>query len=146
MKSLKNILFVLVFLATECKEQSLTDWMQGHYKKVTGTKVSDVAILRLMFETDGVTYNLGLVMDKLEGEDIAGNKPEAGLPSWLQSLLAIAGLLVLIIILWPILPYIIKMIVAIITLPFKAIAALYRAIKNRGKDSSEAEKPKNTKK
>lgn len=141
----ENSQFVLVFLATECTEQSLTDWMQGHYKKVTGTKVSDVSILRLMFETDGVTYNLGVVMDKQEGDDIAGNKPEVGLPSWLQLLLAVAGLFVLIIILWPVLPYIIKMLVAIITLPFKAIAALYKAIKNRGKDSSEAEKPKNVK-
>lgn len=38
-----------------------------------GTKVSDVDILRLMFETDGITYNLGALMDQIEGDDIPGN-------------------------------------------------------------------------
>lgn len=93
----ENSQFVLVFLATKCSVQDLTDLMQGHYQRVTGTKVSDVAILRLMFETDGVTYNLGVVMDKQEGDDIAGNRPEfgAGAPWWAYVIVVLAEIVVL---------------------------------------------------
>lgn len=135
-EQVENSQFVLVFLATKCTEQSLTDWMQGHYKRVTGTKVSDVAILRLMFETDGVTYNLGVVMDRQEGDNIAGNKPEGGLPDWLKIILAVLGLLILLVVLMPVLPYIAKAIVWVISLPFKGIAAIVKAVKKK--------KPKDT--
>ena len=129
-EQVENSQFVLVFLATKCTEQSLTDWMQGHYKRVTGTKVSDVAILRLMFETDGVTYNLGVVMDRQEGDDIAGNKPEGGLPDWLKIILAVLGVIILLVILMPILSYMAKAIVWVVSLPFKGIAAIVKAVKN----------------
>lgn len=74
--------FVLVFLKTSYEEQELWNMMQGHYKEADGTKVSDVSILRLMFETDGICYNLGAIMDKQEGDNIAGNKPESGFGFW----------------------------------------------------------------
>lgn len=68
--------FVLVFLKTPFTEQEKWNPFQGHYKEVDGVKVADVSILRLMFETDSVCYNLGALMDKQEGDDVAGNKPE----------------------------------------------------------------------
>ncbi len=68
--------FVLVFLKTSFKEQEKWSMMQGHYKEADGTKVSNVSILRLNFETDGVAYNLGVLMNQQEGDDIAGNKPD----------------------------------------------------------------------
>lgn len=42
------------------------------------TKVSDVTILRLKFETDGVVYNLGVVDNKQTGDDVPGNVVIAG--------------------------------------------------------------------
>lgn len=74
--NVENSEFVLVFLKTSFKEKSVSDLSYGHYKVADGTKVSDVAILRLMFETEGKTYNLGAIMDKQEGDFTAGNKPE----------------------------------------------------------------------
>ncbi len=68
--------FVLVFLKTAFTEQDKWSFMQGDYKVIDGVKVADVSILRLMFETDGVCYNLGALMDKQEGDDVAGNRPE----------------------------------------------------------------------
>lgn len=130
----ENNQFVLVFLATKCSVQELSDLFQGHYQKVTGTKVSDVAILRLMFETDGVTYNLGVVMDSQEGDEIAGNRPdpaEVGLPLWVKILIAVIALILLLVILGPILPYIAKAIVWVIMLPFKGIAAIVKAVKEK---------------
>lgn len=130
----ENNQFVLVFLATKCSVQELSDLFQGHYQKVTGTKVSDVAILRLMFETDGITYNLGVVMDKQEGDEIAGNRPdpaEIGLPLWVKILIAVIALILLLVIFGPILPYIAKAIVWVIMLPFKGIAAIVKAVKEK---------------
>ena len=76
-KEVEKCEFVLMFLKTSFKEQEKWSIMQGHYKIADGTKVSDVSILRLKFETDGITYNLGALMDKLEGDDVAGNKPDS---------------------------------------------------------------------
>ena len=130
-EQVENSQFVLVFLATKCSVQELTDWMQGHYQRIEGVKVSDVAILRLMFETDGVTYNLGVVMDRQEGDEIAGNKPEGGLPDWLKLIIAVLLLILVLVILMPVLPYIAKVIVWVISLPFKGIATIVKAVKKQ---------------
>ena len=55
--NIKDTEFVLVFLTTPYTQKQVYSFMQGHGYEVTGTKVSDVSILRLMFETNGVTYN-----------------------------------------------------------------------------------------
>ncbi len=83
--------FVLVFLKTAFEERELWSPMQGHYKNIDGTKVSDVTILRLMFETDGVVYNLGALMDIQEGDDVAGNKQHSDAANWLEKLLKAIG-------------------------------------------------------
>lgn len=105
-------------------------------------------VIHLKFLLGDTVTTIGVIMDPMtiisDSTPSLDTDPDSRL-YWWKVALAVAGLFVLIIILWPVLPYIIKMIVAIITLPFNAIAALYKAIKNRGKDSSEAEKPKNVK-
>ena len=68
--------FVLVFLTTEYTQTEKYSFMQGHGYEINGTKVSDVSILRLMFETNGKTYNLGAIMNQQEGDDTPGNRPE----------------------------------------------------------------------
>lgn len=81
--------YVLIFLQTPFSTEQRSS-LSGHYNYDDGTKVSHVSILRLQFETDGVSYNLGAVMDKLEGDDIAGNKPEPfDFWAWLSNLLGI---------------------------------------------------------
>lgn len=144
----ENSQFVLVFLSTKCSEQELNDFWQGHYMRVSGVKVSDVSILRLMFETDGDIYNLGVVMDIQEGDDIAGNKPEVegfDLLWWviyylvwfvfvILGILLVFGLIICLITLAPsifavlskLLAKIGTGIVKVITLPFRAIAALFK--------------------
>ena len=89
--------FVLVFLTTSFEEKTEYSFMQGHYKVADGTKVSDVSILRLEFETDKVLYNLGAVMDKQEGDEFAGNKPDYTslldkLCEWLESVTGVPAL------------------------------------------------------
>lgn len=72
-ENIKNTEFVLAFLTTPFTQRTEHSLMQGHYKVMDGTKVSDVAILRLLFETNGKTYNLGTLMNQIESDEIAGN-------------------------------------------------------------------------
>ena len=104
------------------------------------TKVNDVTILRLKFETDGVVYNLGVVDNK---QTVAPgqlpdneNTNEWEFPSFddmslteIISTIILLVLVVLFIILCaPILPYIIKLVIWLITLPFKLIGAVIKGI------------------
>lgn len=74
--NIKNCDFVLVFLKTSRIEQKHSSLLQGHSYEISGTKVSRATILRLCFNTAGKTYNLGTLMDILEGDENPGNEPK----------------------------------------------------------------------
>ena len=106
------------------------------------TLVGDVTILRLKFETDGITYNLGTIDNKQTGSDKPINSEifEIIINNRAKRILAILAAILLLIILAPLLPYIIKFVVCVVYLPFKAIAALFKGIKKRGKQSGKKTK------
>lgn len=106
------------------------------------TLVGDVTILRLKFETDGITYNLGTIDNKQTGSDKPINSEifEIIINNRGKRILAILAAILLLIILAPLLPYIIKFVVCVVYLPFKAIAALFKGIKKRGKQSGKKTK------
>lgn len=108
------------------------------------TLVGDVMILRLKFETDGVTYNLGVIDNKQTGSDKPINDEQVNveLSDTGKLILGILALILLLIILWPILPYIIKAVVWVISLPFKGIAAIVKAVKKKKPKQSSASPPK----
>lgn len=97
------------------------------------TLVGDVTILRLKFETDGIVYNLGTIDNKQTGSDKPINEEhyEVGLSDTGKWILAIIALILLFVVLGPILPYIIKAVVWVVMLPFKAIAAIVKAMKKK---------------
>lgn len=115
---------------------------QSAYDYCSGTKISEIGILRLMFMTDGIVYNLGVVGDLVTGDDIPDNKfdpgisilPEDGSCSGFsfKSLFTLIAVVVLVIVLFPILVpllgWLIKGIIWLITAPFKAIGKM---IKNK---------------
>ena len=70
--------------------------------------VSDVTILRLMYETDGVVYNLGVVDNKQTGDLIPDNYVEKSLTmaEWFEILLSLILIILLFVILNPFLPII----------------------------------------
>lgn len=109
---------------------------------VNTTLVGDVTILRLKFETDGITYNLGTIDNKQTGSDKPINSEifEIIINNRGKRILAILAAILLLIILAPLLPYIIKFVVCVVYLPFKAIAALFKGIKKRGKQSGKKTK------
>ena len=110
--------WVLRFAETE-----YSTWYGTGSNGYFSTLVGDVMILRLKFETDGVTYNLGVIDNKQTGSGEPVNEEEVVIqPSdGCKSFLSILLILVLLILLAPILPYIVKGIIWIISLPFKAI-------------------------
>lgn len=87
--------------------------------------VGNVTILRLMFETDGVIYNLGVVDNKQSGDLDPDNEvhSEWGLVWWVWLIIAIVALILL----WPILKFLWK----IISAPFKLIDLLSKKGKTR---------------
>lgn len=102
--------------------------------------VSDVSILRLKFETDGVTYNLGVVDNKQTADPSRPDNnnttefdfshlfnPKGERPWYYYLILAIVGLLLLALLI-PIIPYVVKIIIWIISLPFKLIKAIFKGI------------------
>lgn len=106
------------------------------------TLVGDVTILRLKFETDGITYNLGTIDNKQTGSDKPINSEifEIIINNRGKRILAILAAILLLIILAPLLPYIIKFVVCVISLPFKVITALFKGIKKRGQQSGKKTK------
>ena len=101
----------------------------------TGTKVDDVTILRLKFETDGVVYNLGVVDNKQSGSIIPDNSDD--LQDKFRLIIALVLLVLLVVLLAPFLPMVINVVVAIIktifkillfilSLPFKLLKVIFK--------------------
>ena len=108
-------------------------------ERYESTQISNVSILRLKFETDGVIYDLGVIDNKQSGSENPINTFETTLDlnAVFKIILGVLLLIVLIIVLNPILPTIfnfvwwliktiIKVVWFVLTLPFKLIKALFK--------------------
>ncbi len=105
------------------------------YPTKSYTIVSNVSILRLKFETEGVVYDLGVVDNKQSGDFNPDNnmKSTLELSDIFKIILIVLLLIVLLIVLNPILPYVFKFIGFIlkaiwwvITAPFKLIGKVFK--------------------
>ncbi len=163
-EELQNISFLYEELSNK---QYVVRFHESVYTKTSGmgsvderfTQISDVTLLRLRFETDGIMYNLGVVDNKLTGIDppIKVNPQDKELwemirdffktignwfaNNWDWLLIVVLGVILLIVLI-PFMPtilsfilmclkYLFKGLIWLITLPFKGIAALVRKIKER---------------
>ena len=136
-KDLSNMDWVLRFTETNYTYRSDSS---GEY--CTMSNVSEVSILRLKFETDGVIYNLGVVDNKqspAEGQAPDNNNTdELDWPSFgdmgfidiISTIILLVLIVLFVILLAPVLPYIIKMVIWLITLPFKLIGVVIKGIAN----------------
>lgn len=128
LNELKGKKWVLRFTETD-----YTLWSgQGSYGTFS-TIVGDVTILRLKFETDGITYNLGVIDNKQSGSKDPSNETDIdiSLNKRGKMILYLLMLILLIVLLAPILPYVLQAIVWIISLPFKGISAAVKSAKRR---------------
>ena len=98
------------------------------------TEVTEVSILRLKFETEGVVYNLGVVDNKQSGDLIPGNKQYPEIPWWVWVVLAVVVLLVLALIVKPIatvVVWLIKLLWYIVSAPFRLVAWIVQTARNK---------------
>lgn len=120
----------------ECKDWVLR-FFESEYKYETGfngglyygTVVYNVSILRLKFQTGGITYNLGVVDNMQSSNGIPDNYTEysIGLSEVFKYLMGILLLILLVIVLYPVLPIVFSFIGKIIKVIFKAIIWLVTA-------------------
>lgn len=136
---LKQQQWVLSFLETKYEVVRT-----GMYERYMSTRVSNVSILRLAFETDGKFYNLGVIDNKQTGSDDPINdfNTTMELNDMFKIILSVLLLIVLIVLLAPILPSIfsflwavlkmlLKIIWTILTLPFKIVQSLFNTKKRK---------------
>lgn len=97
------------------------------------TLIGDVTILRLKFETDGITYNLGVIDNKQSGSNKPINKEETQVTinERGKTLLLLVLLVILLIILAPLLPSIISLLIWVISLPFKLLSWIFKQFKKK---------------
>ena len=145
-KDLGNMDWVLRFTETNYTYRSDSS---GEY--CTMSNVSEVSILRLKFETDGVIYNLGVVDNKqspAEGQAPDNNNTdeldwpsfgEMGFIDIISTIITLVLIVLFVILLAPVLPYLIKLVIWIIMLPFKLIGAVIKGIANAIKKTRKKE-------
>ncbi len=128
----KKLQWVLMFDETSVYRYQSNGTLITTYEE-TGQIIDEVAVLRLEFVEDGVTYNLGAVSDKVSNDyDFNDGTGDPG-DSNKKRRIGIIGLIILIVLIIiffplisPILGAIVNGVVLIICLPFKAISALFK--------------------
>lgn len=139
MSELKGKKWVLRFVETNYTKDPRSGMGAATYYHSDSTIVGDVTILRLKFETDGITYNLGTIDNKQSGSDDPVNDTDISikLPDGLERICTLIFgallLIVLLVVLMPIMPTIISLAIKIVLLPFRAIASLFKAIFHKRK-------------
>ncbi len=148
-KELKKNKWVLRFCETELKQYS--DLGTGTY--TSGTIIGDVSLLRLKFETDGLTYNLGVIDNKQSGSDKPINDENTFFDpaEWLQNLwdkmkeifdkykwiVYVVIAIVILMFISPFIPMLIKATLWIVCLPFRLIGAIFGLFKKKNKNKKE---------
>ncbi|MGN0823574.1 MAG: hypothetical protein ACI4MB_00740 [Candidatus Coproplasma sp.] len=134
--ALQDKQWVLNFFETEYKFQITGSAASGTYSDNTSfTIVGDVTILRLKFETDGVTYNLGTIDNKVIGSDKPINEETHDVVvnnsgNFIALILGLIVLIFLIVLFAPlfgsIIGLVVKGVVWVVCLPFKLIGKLFK--------------------
>lgn len=90
----------------------------------SGTRVKYVTILRLKFETDGVVYNLGVV-DNMQNSTIDPSATSISLidkiKNYIKTAFAILCLILVLIVLGPVLPVVLKIVFSVLSFVLKVI-------------------------
>lgn len=96
------------------------------------TLIGNVTILRLKFETDGITYNLGVIDNKQTGSTEPSNSTDIKVEpnATGKGILYLILFVLLLVILAPLLPYVLNAVIFIISLPIKLVSEIVKIIKS----------------
>ena len=102
----------------------------------------DFDIIQLTFNRDGVYHVIPVVSSPVDVVGAITPPVEFEGYDWWKIVLAVILIVLLLIILAPVLPYILRAVVWLVCLPFRAIAALFKGIDNRRKRKTETKAQK----
>ena len=110
------------------------------------TLIGNVTILRLKFETDGITYNLGVIDNKQTGSTEPSNSTDIKVEpnATGKGILYLILFVILLVILAPLLPYVLNAIIFIVSLPIKLVSEIIKLIKS-SKEKRKERREKNEK-
>ena len=128
LNELKGKKWVLRFIETA---YSLSGGANGS-TSTKSTIIGNVTILRLKFETDGITYNLGVIDNKQTGSTEPSNSTDIKVEpnATGKGILYLILFVLLLVILAPLLPYVLNAVIFIISLPIKIVSEIVKIIKS----------------
>ena len=96
------------------------------------TLIGNVTILRLKFETDGITYNLGVIDNKQTGSTKPSNSTDIKVEpnATGKGIIYLILFVLLLVMLAPLLPYVLNAVVFIVSLPIKLVSEIIKLIKS----------------
>ena len=139
-KSTKNV-FLLRFAVTDYYSNMADVWDGGFFSSrddestyiARETVFLDFDIIELTFLRDTTETIIPVVASPIDVVGGVSAPIEKDGIAWGKLIIAILAIILLIVLLWPVMPYIIRAIIWVIALPFRAIAALCKAISNAAK-------------
>ena len=119
LNELKGKKWVLRFTETSYNKSPRNGMGAATYYHAETTMVGNVTILRLKFETDGITYNLGVIDNKQTGSTEPSNSTDIKVEpnATGKGILYLILFVLLLVILAPLLPYVLNAVIFIISLP-----------------------------
>ena len=146
LNDLKGKKWVLRFTETSYDKSPRSGMGAATYYHAETTMVGNVTILRLKFETDGITYNLGVIDNKQTGSTEPSNsidiKVEPNATG--KSIIYLILFVLLLVLLAPLLPYVLNTIIFIVSLPIKIVSEIIKLIKS-SREKRKERKEKNEK-
>ena len=132
LNELKGKKWVLRFTETSYDKSPRSGMGAATYYHAETTMVGNVTILRLKFETDGITYNLGVIDNKQTGSteplNSTGIKVEPNATG--KGIIYLILFVLLLVLLAPLLPYVLNVIIFIVSLPIKLVSEIIKLIKS----------------
>ena len=142
LNDLKGKKWVLRFTETSYDKSPRSGMGAATYYHAETTMVGNVTILRLKFETDGITYNLGVIDNKQTGSTEPSNsidiKVEPNATG--KGIIYLILFVLLLVLLAPLLPYVLNAVIFIVSLPIKLVSEIIKLITSREKRKERREK------
>lgn len=139
LNELKGKKWVLRFTETSYNKAPKSGMGAATYYHAETTMVGNVTILRLKFETDGITYNLGVIDNKQTGSTEPSNSTDIKVEpnATGKGILYLILFVLLLVMLAPLLPYILNAVVFIVSLPIKLVLEIIKSSKEKRKERRE---------
>ncbi len=146
LNDLKGKKWVLRFTETSYDKSPRSGMGAATYYHAETTMVGNVTILRLKFETDGITYNLGVIDNKQTGSTEPSNSTDIKVEpnATGKGIIYLILFVLLLVLLAPLLPYVLNAVIFIVSLPIKLVSEIIKLIKS-SKEKCKERREKNEK-